>query len=115
MIGIDILEIKRLKKLIKNKNFMPKIFCEKEIEYINSKKNKSEVACGLFCAKEAVMKALPNCKEIVFLDIEISHDASGKPVVTLFNNALLKSNEKFNVEISISHSRTVATAICYIN
>lgn len=62
---------------------------------------------GRFAAKEAVSKALGTGfgKDLSFLDIEISHDERGKPVVTLFRKF---SHEK--VLLSISHCKEYATA-----
>ena len=97
MIGIDILEIER----IKNKN---------EIKYFNNFENKYEHICGFFCAKEAVKKALDCPKNLTFLDIEILHTKSGKPYVKLNEKIDIKNQ----IKISISHSKTVATAVCLV-
>ena len=50
-IGTDILEIERMKKSVDNNKFMSTYYTVKEIEYINSKTNKSETACAIFCGK----------------------------------------------------------------
>ena len=116
MIGIDLVENKRIKKALKNPNFLPRILTEKEIEYVNSYKNEVEHIAGFFAAKEAVMKALENCKQISFKEIEILHKSSGKPYVVLCK----KAKEKFlsfgykNIEISISQTQHFATAICFM-
>ena len=66
-IGIDIVENKRLNN--KNKRFVELILTEKEqIEY---KKRGQSYLYGRFAAKEAIMKALPNTKNLNFRDIEI--------------------------------------------
>ena len=51
MIGIDIIETKRIKKLIKNKRFLNRVFSKEEIEYCESKKNKEQHYSARFAAK----------------------------------------------------------------
>ena len=96
---------------------MQKILTAQEIEYVNQFTSKTEHIAGFFCVKEAVMKALEECQNIAFQDIEILHKDNGKPYVKLFGKALEvfeKGNYK-SIEISISQTKTVATAICVIN
>ena len=111
MIGIDILEIERVNNLKENK--LKKIFVENEINYINKFHNKNERIAGFFCAKEAIIKAFG--QSLNFLDIEISHNENNKPIVIFHNNAkkLFEKNYK-KIDISISHTKTVATAICQL-
>lgn len=116
MIGIDLVENKRIEKSLKNEAFIKKILTQNEIEYVNSFKNKTEHIAGFFACKEAVMKALEDCKKISFKDIEIKHKETGKPYVVLYGRA----KEVFNfggyskVEISISQTQNFATAIAIV-
>ncbi len=117
MIGIDIIEIERVLDIANDIKMLQRIFSAIEIEYIKSFVNKNERIAGLFCAKEAVMKALKCPKGISFLDINILHNADKSPYVVLNNIAkkVFDDCNYKNIEISISHSKTVATAICLIN
>lgn len=117
MIGIDLTEVARIKKLLKKDGFLQKILTEQEIEYVNQFKNKEEHIAGFFSAKEAVMKALEDCKKIGFTQIEILHKQSGKPYVNLNGQAkqMFESLGKTQIEISISQTANFATAICQIN
>ncbi len=110
MIGIDILEIERIKILADDENKLKKIFTENEINYFNNFKNKYEHICGFFCAKEAVKKALDCPNNLSFLDIEILHSNSKKPYVKINKKYEIKKQ----IKISISHSKTFATAVCLI-
>ena len=59
-IGTDIVNIKRIKKIL-NKNgvkFKKKIFSEKEINYCENKKNPISFYAKRFAAKEALSKAM---------------------------------------------------------
>lgn len=58
-IGIDIIEVERVKNQISKSNgFREKIFTEREIEYCESKKNKAQHYAARFAAKEAFFKAI---------------------------------------------------------
>ena len=117
MIGIDILEVERIEKALKKENFLNRGFTNQELEYVKQYKNIASHLTGFFCAKEAVMKALEDCKKMSFLDIEIYHNKNGKPYVKLYNKAqeiFIKNNYK-NIDISISQTNNYATAICQIN
>ncbi len=98
-IGCDIVENERL--LNKDKNFINFVLTKKEQkEY---KERGLLYLCGRFAAKEAIMKAFSNTKELNFLDIEILTSNDGSPYCV--NNNKLK--------ISISHEKkyTIAFAI----
>ena len=57
-IGTDITNINRIKKLIKNKKFIYRIFHKSEINKCNKQKNISNCYAKRFAAKEAFSKAL---------------------------------------------------------
>lgn len=116
-IGVDIIEIERVKQAIQNnKGFLKKIFTEKEIEYFNKRKMNSEVIAGNFAAKEAVSKALgTGIRGFSFRDIEIVRNDLGKPEVILYNRAKLISenlakNNSIRINLSISHNNSNAIA-----
>lgn len=100
-IGCDIVENKRLKN--KDERFIELILTKNEIkEY---EKEGLSYLCGRFAAKEAVMKALPNTKELNFLDIEILNNLNGKPYCSNIHN----------IELSISHEKKFTIAFAMIN
>lgn len=107
-IGIDIEEIKRFNKLIKDKKFIKRIFSEDEIKYCSSKKNSIQHYAVRFAGKEAVWKALNNSK-IQITDISFKNSVLGKPEV------YIKNKKKKNIEISFSHSKTTVVAVALVN
>ena len=115
-IGTDILEISRIRDAInRTSSFKKKVYTEKEIEYIEKKKEPYASYAGRFAAKEAVSKALgTGVRGFSLNDVEILNDELGKPTVTLYNN-LLNHVEDLKIQISISHSReyAVSTVIIY--
>ena len=115
-IGTDIIEISRIRDAInRTSSFKRKVYTEKEIEYIEKKKEPYASYAGRFAAKEAVSKALgTGVRGFSLNDVEILNDELGKPTVTLYNN-LLNHVEDLKIQISISHSReyAVSTFIIY--
>ena len=111
-LGTDIIEVDRIKKSIDRygEKFLQKIFTKKEIEYCLKHKNSYIHFAGRFCAKESVAKAIGTGfnKDLNFLDIEIINDKSGKPKV------FFKKEEKPNILISISHTKTIASAVAIV-
>lgn len=115
-IGVDIIEIERIKKLLEFKNYLSDIFTQNELNIVKSygKIREMESLAGRFAAKEATVKALGTGfnEFIVPSDIEILNNENGKPTLVLHNKALETAKElgvhEFN--ISISHDKTTAVA-----
>lgn len=101
-IGCDIVENKRL--IDKSDKFIDLVLTEKEKQLYN-KRNKVEFLSGRFAAKEAIMKCLPNTKELKFTDIEILNDESGKPYCNIEDIE----------DISISHEKEYTIAVALYN
>lgn len=111
-IGVDIIEIDRVKKAIKNQRFMDKIYTQKEIEFF---KNNPYSLSGNFAAKEALAKALgTGFSGIDPKEIEVLRDEKGSPFINLYNKALsiAKSKNLSKIHISISHNNS--NAIAYV-
>ncbi len=108
-IGIDIEEISRFKKLIKDKNFVERVFSKEEIEYCSSKKNSVQHFAVRFAGKEAVWKAASNkIKKLVITDISFKNLSSGKPEV------YIKNKKAKNIEVSFSHSKSTVVAVAVL-
>ena len=115
-IGTDIIEIARIEAAINNnKNFIKKVFTEKEIEMFNKRNMRSEVIAGNFAAKEAISKALgTGIRGFSLIDIEVLRDEFGKPVAYLNNVIENIINKKYKLNISISHNKTSAIAFAIL-
>jgi NAD(P)H-hydrate epimerase len=112
--GIDIVEVKRIERLIKSKSFIRKIFSSKEIDYLEERKYKATTVAGIFCAKEAVSKCLgTGIAGFSWRDIEILRNELGRPYVVLGGKALKLSQEKRIVgfDVSITHIEDYALSI----
>ena len=82
-IGTDIVSIERIKKSLKNKNFLKRIFNEKEILKCKKTKSTSNCFAKRFAAKEAFSKALGTgiSNGINFNEIIVLNKKSGKPYI----------------------------------
>ena len=80
-IGVDIVENKRIRFLINNKDFINRTFGKKELKLSKSLKNKVNYFAKRFSAKEAFVKSLGTGfrNNLNFKDIEILNDKLGKP------------------------------------
>jgi holo-[acyl-carrier protein] synthase len=110
-IGVDIIEIDRIKRAISRwqDSFLNRIYTRAELEGTH---NVSSLAAR-FAAKEAVMKALgTGMKGIGWKDIEIINNGDGTPLIRLYDRALEKSAEIgiARFDVSLSHSRKYAIA-----
>jgi len=115
MIGTDIIEIERVRKSAENESFSAGAFTAAEREYYESHGKRAETLAGMFCAKEAVAKAL-GCGFRGFrpCHVEIMHDSLGAPRARLIGKAAeLFPNAQ--IEISISHCAEYATAVAIVN
>ncbi|MCE5300841.1 MAG: holo-ACP synthase [Spirochaetia bacterium] len=117
-IGIDICDIKRLEKVIKNNRaFLKRVYSPAEIMYCSGKKRPGIHYAGRFAVKEAFIKALSTDKSIPLNAIEVKNDVHGKPslVITPRIRAALKKKNAVRLEVSISHTHTSAAAVCIIS
>lgn len=113
MIGIDTVETARIARAAERRHFLERVFTEGERAYYE-KSGRAETLAGIWCVKEAVAKALGTGIAFALTDIETVHDENGKPEARLHGKAaqLLRGRQ---VDISITHTRTAATAIAIIS
>ena len=114
--GVDIVEVKRIERLIEKKRefFYKKIFTKIEIDYIISKNHSSKTVSGLFASKEAVSKLIGSgIGRLNWKDVEVVHDENGRPFININKKIerLLNDIDLNSIEISISHEREYA--ICF--
>ena len=119
--GIDIIDIRRIKKTIDKYNFKfkKKCFHLGEISKSESRLKSIESYAKRYAAKEACAKALGTglARGVFWKDIEVQNDNFGKPKIKLHNNALkfLKKMTKGKgndclIEVSLSDEKKYAIA-----
>ena len=114
-IGIDLLNINRFNKLKEKDSFINKVFTDNELLYISKSNNSNETFAGIYCSKEAFLKALKKgINNYSLKDIEVLHDDNKAPYIEL-HNELKKLYKDIVISLSISHDGDYATAIVLIN
>ena len=80
-IGVDVVQNKRIKSLIKNKKFLSRTFGKKEIKISQKILDKTNYFAKRFAAKEAFAKSIGTGfrNNLNFKDIEVLNDEIGKP------------------------------------
>ena len=117
--GIDIIDIRRVKKTIDRfgDKFKKRCFSENEIIRSENTMKSSESYAKRYAAKEACSKALGTglARGIFWKDIEVYNNSYGKPKIRLHNNALkffkkIKKNSNCSIELSLSDETNYAIA-----
>ena len=124
-IGTDILDIRRIKKIINkyDQKFIDRIFGNKEIQIAQNKLNYTENYFGKrFAAKEATWKALGSTRGegIFFREIQTLNDVNGKPYLFFTGKTedfikkkeiQLKAKLKFDISLSDDDPYVIAFVI----
>ena len=117
-IGIDSVENLRFEKIIKKQLNLEKIFSFEELENIKKRKNPFVQASGYFAVKEAFLKALGvgifNSIALNEISVEYCENGSPRLKMTPKIKKILKSFDFENVEISITHTKKISTAVCLV-
>lgn len=113
-VGCDIIEIERIARAIKRESFIRRVFTAEEAAYCQRRGQQAAASfAARFAAKEAVLKALgTGLREGSLQEIAVDNDGLGKPLVQLRGHfaMLAKQLGVKNIQISLSHSRELATA-----
>jgi holo-[acyl-carrier protein] synthase len=96
-IGIDLTDIRRIEKALKQKGFAERVFTARERQKAESRKKAGAKTVAAtyakrFAAKEACVKALGK-EGIAWHDMEITNSNNGTPRLTLKGNALKRLKE----------------------
>ncbi|MCX7994383.1 MAG: holo-ACP synthase [candidate division WOR-3 bacterium] len=115
-IGIDIIEVARIKSAIeRHKRFIDKIFAPEEIKFSDRGVFRYEELAGRFAAKEAVLKAIKTGwrKGISYRNVVILNEKSGAPYVVLSGRAKEICDELkiIRIFVSISHTKELAIGL----
>jgi len=108
--GVDIAETARLEQALERhgERFVKRLYTPREIAYCERFKNRAERYAARFAAKEAAFKALGTgwAEGVRWLDVEITHQPSGKPELALTGRAkeLARQLGVTRAAVSISHS-----------
>jgi len=119
-IGIDIVEIRRLKKVSRKWGdaFLNKVYTSRELAYARSKRFPEQHLAARFAAKEAIFKALGEVERdfVGWKNIEILNDAYGKPMVRWHGDAerVRRKRKIKGAVVSLSHTENYAVASAFL-
>ncbi len=121
-IGTDVVNINRIKKSLKNKKFISRLFNKNEIKKCNTQINKANCYAKRFAAKEAFSKAIGTgiSRGINFDEIIVYNIKSGKPGIKLLGNTKkivnkIINKKKINIFLSLSDDKPFAVATVVIS
>jgi holo-[acyl-carrier protein] synthase len=110
-IGVDIVEIARIKKAIARwgDRFLHRVYTESELRLC---RKKPQSLAARFAGKEAVIKVLEETTGISWQHIEVLSESGGRPLVRLYGKAKQQAQRLglSNISITLSHSREYAIA-----
>jgi holo-[acyl-carrier protein] synthase len=113
-VGVDLIEIERIRRALERPGFRERCFTEAERAYCDAKPNPAQHYAGRFAGKEAVGKALGCGVSFTWKEIEIR--GRPKPGVHLSGSTAAWA-QKVNagaIELSMTHSRELAAAVCAV-
>jgi holo-[acyl-carrier-protein] synthase len=116
-IGIDVIEIQRIKDVIEkwDEKFVVRLFSRDEILRCRQRANPAECFAVRFAAKEALAKAVGHgwCRHFRWTDVEVVNDQAGKPDLRIIGiTARLVENKR--VMLSLTHTREYAAAMVIV-
>jgi holo-[acyl-carrier protein] synthase len=112
--GIDLIEIGRIRKALERPGFRERCFTQAERAYCDSRPNPAESYAARFAGKEAVGKALGCGVRFTWKEIEIA--GRPKPAVRLSGRTAAYAERvgAGAIDLSMTHSRELAAAICLV-
>ena len=113
--GIDLVEIKRIEKIIKRwgESFTKKIFTSQERVYCENQNNKYQSYAARFAAKEAFLKALGlGMRGVSWKEMEVENNQLGKPTIMTSGKLkpIISKNKVDKIYLTISHTKDYAIA-----
>jgi holo-[acyl-carrier protein] synthase len=114
-VGVDLIEIERVRRALERPRFRERCFTDAEREYCDSRANPAESYAARFAGKEAVGKALGCGVRFTWKEVEIV--GRPKPGVRLTGRtaAFADKVRAGAIDLSMTHSRELAAAICVVS
>jgi holo-[acyl-carrier protein] synthase len=115
-VGLDLIEIARIRRALERyPGFRDRCFTPAEQAYCDSRSNPAESYAGRFAGKEAVGKALGIGVRFTWKEIEIA--GRPKPGVHLSGRTRewAERTSAGAIDLSMTHSRELAAAICVVS
>ena len=110
--GCDLEAVERFVPLLEKEYFCSRVFTDEERAHIEKSGHKAQSAAGIFCAKEAISKALGRgLYGLLPKELGLVWNEHGAPQVQLTGSALEQYGH-LQLAVSISHTEQMAMATC---
>lgn len=110
--GCDVESVARFEELLQKEHFCKRIFTEAEWAHITASGHKEATAAGIYCAKEAISKALGRgLFGLQPQELGLVWDEKGAPQAALTGSAARQYGH-LQLAVSISHTKDTAFATC---
>ena len=101
-IGIDVVDLQRFSETLeRTPGIMERLFTASE------RTGSEQTLAATFAAKEALAKALGVPGELSWHDVEVTHDPTGRPILTVSH----PSCADLSVHVSLTHDAGIAMAV----
>lgn len=110
--GCDVEQVARFAELLEKEHFCSRVFTDAERAHIEKSGHPQETAAGIFCAKEALSKALGRgLFGLQPRELGLEWDERGAPYPVLTGSAAAQYGH-IQLSVSISHTKDTAFATC---
>jgi holo-[acyl-carrier protein] synthase len=113
-VGVDIIEIERIRRALGRSGFRERCFTDDERAYCDSRPDPAQSYAARFAGKEAVGKALGCGVRFTWKEVEIV--GRPKPGVRLSGRteAFAERVRAGAIDLSLTHGREIAAAVCVV-
>jgi hydroxyethylthiazole kinase-like uncharacterized protein yjeF len=112
-VGIDLVEIDRIKKAMENPRFLCRVLGKTEYSQLEMRGFSAQSVAASFSAKEAFSKAIgTGLCGFALHEVELIRLPNGKPEIKLSGNALeIARRKNLNFSVSVTHTKKYAAAV----
>jgi holo-[acyl-carrier protein] synthase len=113
-VGVDLIEIERVRRALERPGFRERCFTAAERAYCDARANPAESYAARFAGKEAVGKALGCGVRFTWKEVEIVGRPKPRVRISGRTAAFAKRVGAGAIDLSMTHSRDLAAAICVV-
>lgn len=112
-VGVDLVEINRIEKSLKNPRFCKRVLGENEYLQLMMRGFPVQSVAASFCAKEAFSKAMgTGVRGFELNEVELLREENGRPYLKLSGSAERMAKERrLEFAVSVSHTKEYAQAV----
>ena len=112
-LGVDLVEIARIRNSLRNPRFLQRVFSQQERELFSQKGFSPATIAANFAAKEAFAKALGcGVRGFALCEVSVLRDTLGKPCFSLTGAAKqLVQAKGLCLELTLTHTKQYAAAV----